>query len=160
MDKYDELRKLEELRAQGAISEEEFQQEMHRILNPGSYGNYRRGLGGIQKDTYIVLMHLSQFAGFLIPGLGFILPIVLWLVNAKEYPEVDRHGKNIANFMISMLIYATIAGIFCITIIGIVIGLPMLIIIAILEIVFIIIAAIKASNGEYWKYPLSITFFS
>lgn len=160
MDKYDELRKLEELRAQGAISEEEFQQEKHRILNPGSYGNDGRGLGGIQKDTYIVLMHLSQFAGFLVPGLGFILPIVLWLVNAKEYPEVDRHGKNIANFMMSMLIYATIAGIFCITIIGIVIGLPMLIIIAILEIVFIIIAAIKASNGEYWKYPLSITFFS
>jgi uncharacterized Tic20 family protein len=160
MDKYDELRKLEELKAQGAISEEEFQQEKRRILNPCSYGNDRRGLGGIQKDTYIVLMHLSQFAGFLVPGLGFILPIVLWLVNAKEYPEVDRHGKNITNFMISMLIYATIAGIFCITIIGIVIGLPMLIIIAILEIVFIIIAAIKASNGEYWKYPLSITFFS
>lgn len=159
MDKYDDLKKLEELRLQGAISEEEYQREKSKILNSDSSKN-NRGLGGINENTYIVLMHLSQFAGFLIPGLGFILPIVLWLVNAKEYPNVDRHGKNIANFMISMLIYVTIAGILCLTIIGLVIGLPMLIAIAILELVFIIIAAVKAGNGQYWKYPLSITFFS
>ncbi|WP_029906083.1 DUF4870 domain-containing protein [Prevotella sp. 10(H)] len=159
MDKYDEIRKLEELRVQGTITEEEFQQEKSRILGT-PYNNNRRGLGGIEPKTYLVLMHLSQFAGFLLVGLGFILPIVLWLVNSKEYPEVDRHGKNIANFMISMLIYITIAVILCITIIGMVIGLPMLIIIGILEIVFIIIAAIKAANGEYWQYPLSIKFFS
>ena len=161
MDKYDDLKKLEELRLQGAISEEEYQREKSKILDSENYNkNNGRGLGGINEDTYIVLMHLSQFAGFLIPGLGFILPIVLWLVNAKEYPNVDRHGKNIANFMISMLIYITIAGILCITIIGVVIGLPMLIVLGILEFVFIIIAAIKANSKEYWKYPLSITFFS
>ncbi|MBK5722657.1 DUF4870 domain-containing protein [Dysgonomonas sp. Marseille-P4677] len=160
MDKYDELKRLEELRIQGSISEEEFQREKAKILNSDNNQNNGRGLGGINENTYITLMHLSQFAGILIPGLGFILPIVLWLVNAKEYSNVDMHGKNIANFMISMLIYITVAGILCITIIGLVIGLPMLIVIGILQLVFVIIAAVKASNGEYWKYPLSITFFS
>ncbi len=125
-----------------------------------SQNNQNNGLGGVQEDTYIVLMHLSQFAGFLIPGLGFLLPIVLWLVKGKDYPNIDKHGKNIANFMISMIIYMAIAGVLCLTIIGLVIGIPMFIVLGIIQIVFIIVAAVKANNGEYWKYPLSITFFS
>lgn len=125
-----------------------------------SQNNQNNGLGGVQEDTYIVLMHLSQFAGFLIPGLGFLLPIVLWLVKGKDYPNIDKHGKDIANFMISMIIYMAIAGVLCLTIIGLVIGIPMFIVLGIIQIVFIIVAAVKANNGEYWKYPLSITFFS
>lgn len=125
-----------------------------------SQNSQKNGLGDLRENTYIVLMHLSQFAGFLIPLLGFVLPIVLWLVNGKDYPNIDKHGKNIANFMISMIIYMAIAGAFCFTIIGLIIGIPMLIVLGIIQIIFIIVAAVKANNGEYWKYPLSITFFS
>ncbi|MBB4035089.1 hypothetical protein GGR21_000978 [Dysgonomonas hofstadii] len=153
MDKYDDLRKLEELRERGVISEEEFQNEKQRILNSDNY--YRKDIGGMSINTYLLLMHLSQFAGFIVPGLGFIAPIVMWVVN-KENPEVDKHGKNIANFMISMIIYAIVSAILIILIIGI----PMLIAIAVIELVFIIIAAVKAANGEYWKYPLAIQFFT
>lgn len=153
MDKYDDLKKIEELRERGAISEEEFQREKDRILNSDSY--HRKDIGGMSLNTYLILMHLSQFAGFIVPGLGFVAPIVMWVVN-KENPEVDKHGKNIANFMISMIIYAIASAILILLIIGI----PMLIAIAIIELVFIIIAAVKAANGEYWKYPLSIPFFT
>lgn len=151
MNKYDELSKLEELRAQGAITEEEFQQEKRKILNASD----SRAVGGMDEKTYITLMHLSQFAGLLLPGLGFIAPIAMWLIKSNENPNVDKHGKNIANFMISMIIYAIVSGILVLFIIGI----PMLIALAIIEIVFIIIASVKAANGEYWKYPLSIPFF-
>lgn len=154
MNKYDDLRKLEELRAQGAITEEEFQYEKQKILN--SDYNTAKSVGGMDEKTYTTLMHLSQFAGFVVPGLGFIAPIVMWLVKSKENPNIDRHGKNIANFMISMIIYAIVSAI----LILLVIGIPMLIALGIIEIVFIIIAAVKAANGEYWKYPLSITFFT
>ena len=105
--------------------------------------------------TYLMFMHLSQFCGFIIPGLGFVAPIVLWLTNKDASIEVDRHGKNIVNFMISMFIYFAIAGLLCFVLIGI----PMLIILGILEFVFIILAAIKANQGEYWPYPLAIPFF-
>ncbi len=153
MGKYEDLYKLEELREKGVISEEEFQEEKQRILS----NNYqsREEIGGMALGTYLMLMHLSQFAGFIVPGLGFIAPIVMWLVN-KENPVVDKHGKNIANFMISMIIYAIVSAI----LIFLLIGIPMLIAIAIIEIIFIIIATVKAANGEYWKYPLAIPFFS
>jgi len=153
MDKYDDLRKLEELRERGAISEEEFQNEKQRILNSDYYS--RKDIGGMSINTYLLLMHLSQFAGFIVPGLGFIAPVVMWVVN-KENPEIDKHGKNIVNFMISMIIYAIVSAILILLIIGI----PMLIALGIIELVFIIIAAVKASGGEYWKYPLSIPFFT
>lgn len=155
MNRYDDLSKLEDLRAQGVISEEEFQYEKKKILDSG-YNVKNEQISGMDEKTYITLMHLSQFAGFIVPGLGFIAPIVMWLVKSKESPEIDRHGKNIANFMVSMIIYAIIS---CILIL-LVIGIPMLIAIGIIEIVFIIIAAVKAANGEYWKYPLSIPFFT
>lgn len=151
MSKYDDLSKLEELRAQGAITEEEFQQEKHNILDSDNQDT----VGGMDEKTYITLMHLSQFAGLLIPGLGFIVPFVMWLTKSKENANIDKHGKNIANFLISMIIYAVISTILLIVLIGI----PLLIALGIIEIVFIIIASVKAANGEYWKYPLAIQFF-
>jgi len=150
--KYDDWRALEELREKGAISEEEFQREKNKILNSSKTGN--DGLFGLDENTYLLFMHLSQFLGFLILGLGFAAPIVLWLVNSGN-KNVDKHGKNIANFVISMVIYYVIALVLCFLLIGFMF-LPVL---GVLQVVFIILAAIKAAKGEYWKYPLTITFF-
>ena len=151
MGKYEDLQSLENLRERGAITEEEFQREKAKILG----GNNDKMLG-MNQNGYLVLMHLSQFAGFILPGLGFAAPIILWLINRDNNAEVDQHGKNIANFLISMTIYIIIAIVLCIVLIGI----PLLIILGILEIIFIIVATARASKGEYWKYPISITFFS
>ncbi len=146
MGKYEDLKNLDELRQRGAVSDAEYQREKEKILNASN----SKQLFGLDEKTFLMLMHLSQFAGIIIAGLGFIAPIAMWLLN-KGNQNVDKHGRNIANFMISMIIYYAIAVILCI----ILIGIPILIILAVLQIVFIIIASIKAWNGEYWKYPLS-----
>jgi uncharacterized Tic20 family protein len=53
-----------------------------------------------------------------------------------------------------MISYAIYAAVLCITIIGI----PVAIVLGILYLVFVVLASLKANNGEYWKYPLSIQF--
>lgn len=156
MNRYDDFEKIKELRDRGVISEEEFQYEKQKILNSYGYSYNRPAEKSTNNNAYIVFMHLSQFAGFIICGLGFILPIVLWVSRSKESKDIDMHGKNIMNFMLSMLLYSVILIPLCFLLIGI----PFLILLAVLEIIFIIIAAIKAANGEYWKYPLSIPFMS
>lgn len=153
MSKYQDLNTLDELKAKGSISEEEYQQEKDKILNGNS--NNVSNLFGMTENGYTMLMHLSQFAGFIVPCFGFAAPIILWLIN-RDNATVDLHGKNIANFIISMLIYSVISGLLCLILVGFV----LLGILAVLEIIFVIIAAIKASKGQYWKYPLTITFFS
>jgi uncharacterized Tic20 family protein len=152
MGKYEDLSKLDELRRSGVITDAEYEQEKAQILNSG---NGSSALFGMDEKTYLVLMHLSQFAGFILPGLGFAAPIIMWVTN-KENPNVDKTGRNVLNFMLSMLIYFAVSFILSFLLIGI----PMLIILGIIEIVFIVVAAIKASNNEYWQYPMSIKFFS
>ena len=156
-DKYEKLKKIEELKEKGTITEEEFQREKEKILNEESKQPTtvtKQPLFGLQENAFLMLMHLSQFAGWILPGLGFILPIAMWLTNKEDNENVDKHGKNILNFTISYFIYAAIAGILVI----IAIGLVLLVVLGIVVTVAIIIAAVKANNGEYWKYPMTIEF--
>jgi len=98
--------------------------------------------------------HLAALSGYIIP-LGWVLgPLIVWLLKRDEYPFVHYNGKEAINFQISMLIYAVISAVLVLLLIGIV----LLLIIVILHIVCTIVAAIKASNGEYFRYPLTIRF--
>ena len=151
--KYEDLKILDELREKGSITEEEYQREKEKILNDSStsFNVGKKPLFSMTENTYIILMHLTQFAGVLIPLAGFIVPILMWVANKDNNGNVDLHGKNILNFMISFAIYAAVATIT-------IIGIPVAVVIGILYIVFVIIAIVKANNGGYWKYPLTIQF--
>jgi len=98
--------------------------------------------------------HLSALAGYIIP-FGFIIgPLVIWSIKKQEYPFVDEQGKEALNFQISMLIYFIISAILIIIVIGII----LLIALGIFHLIMIIIAAIRANNGESFRYPLSFRF--
>ena len=109
---------------------------------------------GMEMKSFLTLLHLSQLAGLLIPYGGLVLPLVMWLTNKDEFPEVDRHGKVIVNWMISLTIYLFVSLILSL----LVIGIPLLIILGLLALIFPIIGGIKAGNGEQWHYPLTIEF--
>lgn len=111
---------------------------------------------GIQKNTFLMLLHLSQFAGFILPGAGLILPIVMWITNKDEFLEVDRHGRVILNWIFSVMIYYAI----CFVLVIFIIGFLLLPAIMLANFIFVIIGAVKANDGELWCYPLSIPFFS
>ena len=57
------------------------------------------------------LIHASTFSKFFIPFGNFILPLVLWTANKKEYEFVDYNGKQALNFQISLLLYSIVLGI-------------------------------------------------
>jgi uncharacterized Tic20 family protein len=102
-----------------------------------------------------MLCHLSALAGLLIPSLGHLLgPLVVWLVKKDELPQVDVEGKESLNFQISMTIYMLISS----ALIWVLIGIPMLVIVALTDIVLTLIAATKASQGVMYRYPLTIRF--
>jgi len=110
-----------------------------------------------QDNQLIVITHLSQLIT-LITGFGsLILPLVLWLTQKEKVYQMDAHGKSIINFQLSLIVYAII----CIPLI-LLFGLGLLgfIVLGIISIVFPIINAIKANNGETPTYPLSLNFIS
>ena len=107
-----------------------------------------------QARNWAVLIHLSALLGFIIPFGNILAPLVIWLIKKEESPFIDDQGKEAVNFQISMTIYAIISAI----LIVIIVGFVLLIAVGILEIIFIIIAAVNASNGVKYRYPLSIRF--
>jgi len=92
-------------------------------------------------------------AGFFVPWAGHILgPLIVWLAKRSDSPEIDEYGKESLNFQISMLIYNVIAGVLCLVLIGFII----LAILHILNLVLVIIASIQASEGKFYRYPMTI----
>ena len=105
--------------------------------------------------TWTVASHASSLLGFFIPAGGHILPpLIVWLMKRAESVEIDAHGKESLNFQFSMLIYSIIAGILMLVLIGFVL-LPLL---HVLNVVFVIIASLRASEGQLYRYPLTIRF--
>lgn len=103
--------------------------------------------------TWNVLCHASALIGFFVPWAGHILgPLIVWLAKRSDSTEIDEHGKESLNFQISMLIYNLIAGILCLVLIGFVI----LAILHILNLVLVIVASIQASEGKFYRYPITI----
>lgn len=158
-DDYEKLKNLEESLANGSISQEEFEQEKAKILSgekkvetetlpPPSPASVKKPLFGLEENLYLLLMHLSQFVS------AFIAPLVMWLIGKDENKRVDLHGKNIMNFIITYAIWFVIG----IITIPIIVGIVILSVWGVVVTVFIIIASIKAYNGEDWKYPLTIQF--
>lgn len=101
-----------------------------------------------------MICHLAGLAGFVVPVIvsGVIAPLIIWLIKKDEDPFIDENGKEVVNFQISISIYSMA----CIPLVFIVIGVPLLIGVWIFDLVCIIIAALKANEGQHYRYPLTI----
>lgn len=99
-------------------------------------------------------LHLSQLANVILFPIGIVVPIVLWQTQKEKMPALDAHGKMVVNWMISSAIYAIAS----IVLMFVLIGFLTILAVGIMGIVFPIIGAMKANNGELWEYPLTIKF--
>jgi uncharacterized protein len=102
--------------------------------------------------TMGMLCHLSALAGFVIPFGAIIGPLIVWLMKKEQSAFIDYHGKEALNFQITMAIGFLISFI----LIFIVIGFFLIVGLAIFSLVMTIIAAIKANEGENYRYPISL----
>ncbi|MGH9051832.1 MAG: DUF4870 domain-containing protein, partial [Acidimicrobiia bacterium] len=89
-------------------------------------------------------------------ALAFVGPLVIWLVKREEHPFIALHAKEALNFNISVLIYAAVAFVLAFVLIGI----PLLVAIGVGWLVLTVVAAVKASGGQPYRYPLTIRFLS
>ena len=155
----DEMEKLHNLKESGALTEEEYEKAKKSLLEksqPG-YGAAGETKAAVSSDAnmWAMFIHLSQFCGYFIPLAGLIVPIVLWQIKKDEFPSIDIHGRIVVNWIITEIIL----GIVFFILIFVLVGIPLLIVLGILGIIFPIVGAVKANNGETWVYPCSIRFF-
>mgnify|MGYP001942992231 CR=1 FL=1 len=111
-------------------------------------------LATIDEQTWAMFIHLSTFLGWLVPVLGFVVPLGLWLFKSKESTFVDHHGKEAINFQLTMLILSIPA----IIMVFFLIGIPLLLALAAFSTVVTIIATVAAHQGKHYHYPINIRF--
>jgi uncharacterized Tic20 family protein len=108
-----------------------------------------------EAQNWAVFSHLAGLIGSLATSITFggaAGALVIWLLKRDASEVVDRNGREALNFQISMLLWIAIAAW---SVVGVV-AIPLL---HVLAIVFPIIAAVAASKGENYRYPLTIRFF-
>ena len=113
---------------------------------------------GVSKDerTMGMLCHLITMAGYVIPFGNIIGPLVLWLIKKDEMPFVNDQGKEALNFQITVTITVIVLIVLSIVPFVICLTFPLMLAIMVVDLVFVIIATIKANEGQAYRYPMSI----
>ena len=99
-----------------------------------------------------VFCHLSYFFGFAV--LAFVFPTVVYLVMRTDSPYVTHHAREALNFHLSLLLYF----ICCVPLCFILIGVPLMFAVGLAGLICSLVAAVKASRGECYHYPVTIHF--
>ena len=102
------------------------------------------------EKTWATLVHLAPFLAAVV-GIPLLGPLIVFLVFKDRGPFVRFHAAQALNFQIIMTIALWVFGLLSIVLIGI----PFLIVTGIVWVVLPIVGAIKASNGEWYRYPFT-----
>jgi uncharacterized protein len=106
-----------------------------------------------QERLWAMLAHLLSFvAAYLF--LGFVAPLIVLLVFGPRSAYVRAHAVESLNFNLTWLLYGIVGVILAFLLIGI----PILIALGIAYLVLVVIASVRANNGEFFRYPLTIRF--
>ncbi len=96
------------------------------------------------EKTLALVMHILALVGF-----GILSTLIMWLVKKDESPFMNKAGKELLNFQISLIIYAI--GCAVLSCVGI--GILMFIALGVAVLVFSIIGLIRISEGKIYRYP-------
>jgi uncharacterized protein len=108
--------------------------------------------GSNDERMWAMFAHLSALSGFIIPFGSILGPLIIWQIKKNELPLVDDQGKEALNFQITM----AIAFCVCLILVFVLIGIVLIWIVGLFDLIMTVIAAIKANNGERYRYPFTL----
>ena len=101
--------------------------------------------GSSEERTWAMIAHLTGL-------IGFVGPLIVWLVQKDKMPFVDDQGKEALNFQLTVLIAYAVAG--ATSCFGV--GLVVFPVVFVANVVLCIMGGLKANQGESYRYPLTL----
>jgi len=89
-------------------------------------------------------------------ALGLIAPLLVLLIKGGGSPYIRRHAVESLNFQINALIYIVV----CVVLMFVLIGFVLIVVYGIFYLVCVITATVRASNGDEYRYPLTLRLVS
>lgn len=105
-----------------------------------------------------LLAHVSGLVSSAMVGMGFVGPLIVWVLKRDDHPFVAQNAAEALNFQLSMMLYGILLVVASLPVITLLLTLPLALVGFLLWLVLPIVAAVKASKGESWTYPITIGF--
>lgn len=125
---------------------------------PGHPGQNHPSQVASEERSMALVAHLSTLVAMVVSAgwLSFVGPLIVWFIYRERSEFVRRSAAGAFNFNLGMWLLALVGWICVLTLIGAVIGIPILIFAAIAQIVCHVIGAVKANKGELYRYPFQL----
>jgi uncharacterized protein len=108
-----------------------------------------------EERNWAMAAHVGSFLAAW-AALGLAAPLIVLLAKGNDSAFVRRHSVESLNFQINALVYTVVFLILIVVLIGI----PLLLAYAVFYGVCVILGTVRASNGEEFRYPLTIRVVS
>jgi uncharacterized Tic20 family protein len=105
-----------------------------------------------EERKWAMFAHIGTFSSMIVPLGNIIAPIVIWQMKKNESPFVVEQAKESLNFQISLMIYSIISILLCL----IIIGFFLIFALVIFGLIIVIVAGVKANDGEHYRYPMTL----
>jgi hypothetical protein len=104
------------------------------------------------------LCHAAGLASFVAPIVGTLAPLGVWYFFQRGDARVERHAKEAFNFQVNMLLWGIASGLLVLTCLLAPLGIVLALASAAWNVVLAIVASVKSSQGEDYRYPLIYRF--
>ena len=123
--------------------------------------NYKRKqmnetMGEEEERKWAMFAHIGTFSSMFIPLGNIIAPIVIWQIKKNESAFVVDQAKESLNFQITLMICAVISFL----LVFIIIGFFLIFGLVIFSLIIVIVAGVKANEGEHYRYPMTLRLIS
>ena len=122
---------------------------------PAPQPPYPPAVATADERNWALMAHLLSFVAAWF-AFGFLAPLIVMLTKGNQSAYIRHHAVESLNFQLTALIAGIVSGV----LIFVVIGLLLLPIVAVVYVVFVILASIAANRGEWYRYPVTIRFIS
>jgi uncharacterized Tic20 family protein len=109
-----------------------------------------------EERRWAMFAHIGTFSSMIVPLGNIIAPIVIWQLKKNESPFVVEQAKESLNFQITLMIYAVIS----LLLVFIIIGFFLIFALVIFSLIIVIVAGVKANDGEHYRYPMTLRLIS
>ena len=105
-----------------------------------------------EERKWAMFAHIGTFSSMFVPLGNIIAPIVIWQMKKNESPFVVEQAKESLNFQVTLMIY----GLISFLLIFIIIGFFLIFALVIFGLIIVIVAGVKANEGEHYRYPMTL----
>jgi hypothetical protein len=105
-----------------------------------------------EERKWAMFAHIGTFSSMFVPLGNIIAPIVIWQIKKNESDFIVDQAKESLNFQITLMIYALISFL----LVFIIIGFFMIFALILFSLIMVIVAGVKANEGEHYRYPMTI----